>query len=286
MIVVVLLALLVILAPFMAKQVTGDTPLFNASTNQHAALAAAEAGVQWYRDNLDSHSAYYNYTAANPPSPADPALSGYCGAGLASTCDLGGTNPAEAFHYVPVSNLTTTGGVEAGTLVLTVTGRAGVPGTYAYVYAQATFSPQSVLDDAYFSNYEVLDPSSLTVEGINVSLETPPGGTPNLNPEAPDLCHLHPYQRRYCRHRERVAGGLSVRHLQSEHLRRLAGADDQRHQIFSEHPYYGPYQEILPARQSDPSFIFEINKGGGLVPRQLDSRNGGDSAGTALRGAL
>lgn len=265
-IVVVLLALLVILAPFMARQVTGDTPLFNASTNQHAALAAAEAGVQWYRDNLDSHSAYYNYTAANPPSPADPALSGYCGAGLASTCDLGGTNPPEAFHYVPVSNLTSTAGVEAGTLVLTVTGRAGAPGTYAYVYAQATFSPQSVLDDAYFSNYEVLDPNSLTVEGIPVILETPPGGTQNPNPETQTFVTYTP-----------ISGGTAV----TESVwQAVCEYDTYSPNTFvdtlglkingttysASYPYYGPYQEILPARQSDPSFSFDINKGGTLVP--------------------
>ena len=81
MIVLVLLVLLAMLTPLMAKQVTGDAPLFSASTNKHTALATAEAGIQWYRDNLDSHSAYYNYTAANNPLN-DPALSGFCGAAL------------------------------------------------------------------------------------------------------------------------------------------------------------------------------------------------------------
>ncbi len=171
MIVLILLVLLAMLTPLMAKQVTGDAPLFSASTNRHAALAAAEAGIQWYRDNLDSHSAYYNYTAANNPLN-DPALSGFCGAGLASTCDLAGTNPAEAFHYVPnPANLAGQAGNEVGTVVLTVTGRAGNKGTYAYVNAQATFSPSSVFDDAYYSNYEVLDPSSLTIQGIEISLQ-------------------------------------------------------------------------------------------------------------------
>ena len=170
-IVVVLLVLLAMLGPLMARQVTGDAPLFNASTNKHAALAAAEAGIQWYRDNLDSNSAYYNYTAANNPLN-DPVLSGFCGAGLPHTCDLANTNPPEAFTYVPNSaNLIGQPGNEVGYVVLTVTGRAGAPGSYAYVYAQATFSPQSVFDDAYYSNYEVLDPSSLTIQAIQVSVQ-------------------------------------------------------------------------------------------------------------------
>jgi len=263
-IVVVLLALLVLLAPLMARQVIGDAPLFNTSTNKHAALAAAEAGIQWYRDNLDSHSAYFNY-----PASSDPALSGYCGAGLSSTCDLGGTNPPEAFHYSPVSYLTSTTGVEAGTLVLTVTGRAGVPGDYAYVYAEATFTPESVLDDAYYSNYEVLDPNSLTVQGINVTLQTPPGGTGNSNPETQTFIS-YTY----------TNGSTSTTTPSESVWQAVCQYDTYSPNTFIDtlgltingttyspsHPYYGPYQEILSTRSgADPSFSFEINKGGALV---------------------
>jgi len=260
-IVVVLLALLVLLVPFMVRQVTVDAPLFNSSTNKHAALAAAEAGIQWYRDNLDSHSAYYNYTAANNPDN-DPALSGYCGAGLPSTCDLAGTNPAEAFHYVPVSDLTSTGGFEAGSVVLTVTGRAGVPGTYTYVYAQATFSPQSVLDDAYYSNYEVLDPNSLTIQGIDVSLETPPGTLPaTSNPETQSFIS-YTY----------TTGSTSTTTPSESVWQAVCQYDTYSENTFVDtlgltingtkyspsYPYYGPYQE-------NSSFNFEINSGGAVV---------------------
>ena len=90
-------------------------------------------------------------------------MSGWCGAGQSSTCDLAGTSPPEAFHYVPERLERCSARPAAGqpcTVVLTVTGRAGVRGNYAYVYAQASFSASSVLDDAYYSNYEVLDPNS------------------------------------------------------------------------------------------------------------------------------
>ena len=67
-IIVVLLVLLVMLAPMMARQVTSDVPLVATSTEAHAALAAAEAGIQWYRDNLDSYANFYNYTSGNNPT--------------------------------------------------------------------------------------------------------------------------------------------------------------------------------------------------------------------------
>lgn len=168
--IVIILVLLVALAPLMARQVTTDAPFYTQSMNNHAALAAAEAGIQWYRDNLDSDPNYYVYSASNNPVH-DPAISGYCGAGQSSTCDLGGTNPSEAFHYVPSdANLFSQTGNEAGTVQLTVTGRAGSRGNYAYVYAEASFSTTSLLGDAYYSNYEVLDPNSQTIQGDNVGI--------------------------------------------------------------------------------------------------------------------
>ena len=174
-IVVVLLVLLATLAPFMAGQVTRDDPLLISSSNKHAALAAAEAGLQWYRDNLDSYPSYWVYSSSNNPLN-DAALSGYCGAGQSQTCDLAGTSPPEAFHYAAsFSNLFTQTGGAAGTVQLTVTGRAGTRGNYAFVRAQASFSTSSVLNDAYYSNIEVLDPNSQTIQGYNVTL-TPPGG--------------------------------------------------------------------------------------------------------------
>jgi Tfp pilus assembly protein PilX len=183
-IVVVLLVLLATLAPVMAGQVIRDTPLLNSSASKHAALSAAEAGIQWYRDNLDTYSAYYNYTAANPPSTPDPALTGFCGAGLASTCDLGGTNPPEAFSYTPVasSGCSNPNAQVVCTVALTVTGRGGVRGNYSYVYAEASFSASSVLNDAYYSNFEVLDQNSATIQAIPVSSLTA-GGAAVSTPE-------------------------------------------------------------------------------------------------------
>lgn len=168
-IVVILIVLLAALGPVMVSQVTSDSPLLLSSTNKHAALAAAEAGIQWYRNHLDTNPSYYSYTATNNPTN-DAALSGWCGAGQPSTCDLSGTSPPEAFHYVADdSHLFAQTGAAAGTVTLTVTGRAGSPGSYSYVSAESSFSTTSLLDNAYYSSYEVLDPSSQTIQGYDVT---------------------------------------------------------------------------------------------------------------------
>ena len=171
---IILVALLAVLGPVMVTSVTGDAPLVVQSTNRHAALAAAEAGIQWYRNLLDTDPNYFQYSATNNPLN-DPALAvnGWC----SSACDLGGTSPPEAFHYTPDdSHLFAQSGGGAGQLLLTVTGRAGSPGSYSYVTAQARFETSSVLDNAYFSNYELLDPNSPTEQGEDITV-TPAGST-------------------------------------------------------------------------------------------------------------
>ena len=144
-IVIILLVLLATLAPVMASQIARDTPLLTATTNKHTALAAAKAGVQWYRDNLDTYSAYFNYSTTNLPTGGDAALTGYCGAGQSSTCDLSGTTPPEAFHYTPDLTqgcaVAVTG--SACTVNLTVTGRAGTKGNYAHTSTLRRASPRT-----------------------------------------------------------------------------------------------------------------------------------------------
>jgi hypothetical protein len=195
-IVVVLIVMLAVLTSVMVGPITSDTQSLVVSTNQHAALAAAEAGIQWYRDNLDSYSAYYSYCVPGPESPNclannnplnDAALSSYCGAKLSSTCDLSGTSPAEAFHYAPNPSSGCTpanlGSGQVCTVVLSVTGRAGSTGNYSYIYVETTFTSSPLLDDVYFSDVEVLDPTSQTVQGINVSVQPTAGGAPTDVPE-------------------------------------------------------------------------------------------------------
>ena len=74
------------------------------------------------------------------------------------------------------TNLFLESGSAAGTVVLNVVGRAGTRGDYSYVYAQASFSTSSPIQDTYYSNYEVLDPNSDTIQSTNVSATPLSGG--------------------------------------------------------------------------------------------------------------
>jgi len=259
-IVIILLVLLAALAPVMAGQITRNTPLLIQTTNKHAALAAAEAGIQWYRDNLDSYSAYFNYSAGNLPSGGDAALSGWCGAGQSSMCDLGGTTPPEAFHYVPdlTNGCATAIQGTPCTVNVTVSGRAGTKGSYAYIYAEASFSGASVLADAYYSNYEVLDPSSLTIQGTN--LTTNPG-----NAAQPETQYQISYS--YVNNAGTTVNVNDVSVWQAmcqydtysennfiDSLGLNIGGD---HHSYT-NPYYGPYQE-------NSTFTFQTNASGVVV---------------------
>lgn len=171
-IVLVVMLLLAATAPVVVGAVTGDAPLVVQSTDDHAALAADEAGISWYQNHLDADRSYYQETAGQAQDAA-LAAGGWCGAGMSSTCDLTGTSPPEAFHYsVDTSQLFATSGQDAGELLLTVTGRAGNPGSYAYSTVQAGFRASSILDNAYFSNYEVEDPASSDIQGKAVTVRS------------------------------------------------------------------------------------------------------------------
>ncbi|MGA3351933.1 MAG: hypothetical protein ABSD85_01945 [Acidimicrobiales bacterium] len=264
---IILLVLLAALAPVMAGQVTRNTPILVSTTNKHAALAAAEAGIQWYRDNLDTYSAYFNYTASNLPSGGDAALTGYCGAGQSSTCDLGNTTPPEAFHYVPDASegCTTAVAGQSCTVNLTVTGRAGTAGNYAYVYAEASYSALSVLNDAYYSNFEVLDPSSLTVQGIDVT--TSAGGSPT-----PETQYTISYSYVNAAGTTVTVNDVSVwtavcqydTYSENNFIDALGELGQKVNNILYDpnsptlYPYYGPYQD-------NASFTFETNASGFVV---------------------
>ncbi len=129
----------------------------------------------------------------------------------------------------------------AGTVVLTVTGRAGGPGHYDYVVTQTSYSATSVLNDAYFSNYEVLDPNSDTIQGINV---TSGGGKPPSQSVA-----IHEPSRHLHLHHERRLDDVSVwtamclydTYDPNTFIDSL-GLTISGTTYSASHPYYGPYQ--------------------------------------------
>ena len=134
------------------------------------ALAAAEAGVQEYRNYLDNVPAYYTHNYGSPAG--DAALTGWK--------QIGATD--EWFHYVPdPSRLTVSSGGSAGQMLLEVTGRAGAPGAYAYRTMLTSFKLSGILTDSYYSEYALADPNEPGVLPPNVTV-TPASGSPTTLP--------------------------------------------------------------------------------------------------------
>jgi len=153
-----------ILVPVLATQLDAENSATEMSVSSEQALAAAEAGVQEYRNYLDNVPAYYAYNYGAPDG--DPALTGWKQIGTSH----------EWFHYVPdPSRLTVQSGGSAGQMVLEVTGRAGVPGAYAYRSLLVSFKLSGILTDSYYSEYELSDPNEPGVLP-NVTV-TPSGGS-------------------------------------------------------------------------------------------------------------
>jgi len=166
----ILVVLLVsILVPVLATQINAENAATNQSVSSEAALAAAEAGVQEYRNYLDNVPSYYAYNYGTPDG--DPALTGWK--------QIGSTD--EWFHYVPdPSRLTVQSGGSAGQMVVEVTGRAGAPGAWSYRSLLVSFKLSGILTDSYYSEYELSDPNEPGVLP-NVTV-TPPGGSATSEP--------------------------------------------------------------------------------------------------------
>jgi hypothetical protein len=141
-VVLVLIAILVLLAPIIVSQVTSEDTTVGQATAAQAALTAAEAGVQAYQNRLDIYTNYWLYSATNPDSAVtDPAMTGWE--------SIAGTSPAESFHYVPNNgDLAQGSGSQANEVLLTVTGRAVAGSSTAYRTVQVTFTNNGVLSDA------------------------------------------------------------------------------------------------------------------------------------------
>jgi hypothetical protein len=148
----IIVLLLVLIVPIVVAQVNFEGNIVAQDTNFEAALAAADAGVQQYRNFLDVESNYWQYNAST--CTKSPVSAG----GDVALCTNGwkkirSSSPPEAFHYIP--NITTLPGTD--TVILTVTGRAGNPGHYVYRTVQTDLEAQGILSNAYFSQYETED---------------------------------------------------------------------------------------------------------------------------------
>jgi hypothetical protein len=156
LIVILLISLLV---PVVLANVLSENTNSAHGTDFESALAAAEAGVQQYRNLLDVDSNYWRYSSSSLPPAGDPALV------QGGWQKIPNTQPAEWFHYLPNIHFLPTGsGPNTPAVLLTVTGRAGAPHNYSYRTIQVTFETTGLLTDAYFSQYETLDPQQDTAQ--------------------------------------------------------------------------------------------------------------------------
>lgn len=254
----VVVALVAALLPVAVSEVTAQMGFVARDAFANAALAAAEAGIQDYRNLLDNVPGYYEFSAQDPGSPPavpdNPALTGFE--------PIAGSHPEEAFHYVPITSEMTApqaSSAFAGQVLLEVTGRAGLPGDYAYRTVLASFKLQGILEDSYFSQYEVTDPAQpgmypqvtvttpsggqyqvpMTGQGANLTVSysyTDANGRQVTEQDEPlwnALCQYHQYQENYFV--DSLAGSqnaVSNRWVRGAGRGRPASASN---------PWYGPY---------------------------------------------
>jgi hypothetical protein len=141
MMIVVVLTLLMVSALNYAVQ---SEPLSRRDQDWNAALAAAQAGVDDYLYRLQQEDDYYLFSATNPPTPANPALTGWQ--------TIPGPANQGQFHYsVDLAQYASQGIVQ-----LNSTGRVrGVQRTI-----RANLRRRNFLDYLYLTDYESLDPQS------------------------------------------------------------------------------------------------------------------------------
>ena len=119
-------------------------PLARRDQDWNAALAAAQAGVDDYVYRLQQDHEYYKYSASTPPTPANPAFTGWQA--------IPGPSNEGQFHY-GVDNSQV---LSQGLVRLTSTGRVrGVQRTIRVDLRRRNF-----LDYLYLTDFEVLDPLS------------------------------------------------------------------------------------------------------------------------------
>jgi hypothetical protein len=151
--IVVLVAAIV--PTLMITNLQHDVPVVQSEVSFDAALAAAQAGIQSYRNLLNAYPAYYQYNASN--GALIPAGEGGPNVAFTGWQTIPNTSPQESFTYSPDTTQLSgaNGGPLSGDVLLTVIGRAGTPGEQTvFRRIQAALSLSGVLTDVYYSNYE------------------------------------------------------------------------------------------------------------------------------------
>ena len=105
MIIAITIVMLMTIIPLAVVQgAIAQLPLARHDQDHESALAAAEAGVDDYLNRLAQNSNYWTYSATNPPTPANPAFTGWVKVAGPST-------NGECFRYRADSTKTASTGI-------------------------------------------------------------------------------------------------------------------------------------------------------------------------------
>jgi Tfp pilus assembly protein PilX len=159
MIIAITVVMLMTIIPLALVQgAVSQLPLSRHDQDHESALAAAEAGVDDYMSRLAQNSNYWTYSATNPPTPANPAFTGWVRvAGPDPT--LSSPN-AECFRYRPDSTKTASSGIvyltSSGKRLTNPTSSCSSPGVVRTV--SIALRRQGFLDYLWLTDYEITDP--------------------------------------------------------------------------------------------------------------------------------
>jgi hypothetical protein len=135
-------------------------PLSRHDQDHESALAAAEAGVDDYMNRLAQNSNYWTYSATNPPTPANPAFTGWVRVAGPDSSGLSSPN-AECFRYRPDSSQTAASGIvyltSSGKRLTNPTASCSSAGVVRTV--SLGLRRQGFLDYLWLTDYEITDPA-------------------------------------------------------------------------------------------------------------------------------
>lgn len=151
MLVLGVVVVLMLLAALVATEATNQLPITTTNQHYHAALAAAEAGVSNYLNELNQNGNYWTYNASNPGG--NPAFNG--------PVPVSAGNTSETYTYTVDNTSTPSNGI----VTLTSTGRSG----NVTRSVKVEFSREGFLDNMLLSNYNLVDPSLYPVIGGSAS---------------------------------------------------------------------------------------------------------------------
>jgi len=246
---VIVIVMLALLIPIVGSSIIAENLAVNRNAISEQALAAAQAGVQDYRNFIDNVPQYYAYDCGS--NNGNLAL----GAGSPTyACNSWAPVPGavnEWYHYLADSSqLQLNAGGSPSELLLEVTGRAGTPGNYAYRTLLVGFQLEGILTDSYYSEYELTDPNEPNVYN---AVQVTSGGVSSdeaMNSVSVEYAYLNQQGTYQYFGPESLLNALCVYHTYNENTfidslgnvtNKWVGAGNSV--ASASNPYYGPFYD-------------------------------------------